>query len=115
MSGLITGLIASIPDMFAGGGKWMSMPLYSAAGIMGALIHDLAPRPEDIWSFSPFVDLNLWRLLRQLLRWKRDVIQRRLFELAAFNLSCNFLVLLIEALRWGVSCYVSGPQHVLSI
>jgi two-component system LytT family sensor kinase len=36
------------------------------------------------------------------LRWKRDVIQRRLLELAAFNLSCNFLVVLVEALRWGV-------------
>lgn len=100
VSGLITGLLASIPAMFDG--KWMSMPLYSAAGIIGALIHDLAPRPQDIWFFSPFVDLNLWRLLRQLLRWKRDVIQRRLLELAAFNLSCNFLVVLVEALRWGV-------------
>jgi len=107
VSGLITGLLASIPDMFVG--KWMSMPLFSAAGIMGALIHDLAPRPEDIWSFSPFVDLNLWRLLRQLLRWKRDVIQRRLLELAAFNLTCNFLVLLVEALRWGVRAIF--PTH----
>ncbi len=100
VSGLITGLIASIPDMFDG--KWMSMPLYSAVGIMGALIHDLAPRPEDIWGFSPFVDLNLWRFFRQLLRLKRDLIQRRLIELAAFNVACNFLVVLVEALRWGV-------------
>jgi two-component system LytT family sensor kinase len=100
VSGLITGLCASIPDMFDH--KWMSMALYSGAGIIGALIHDLAPRREDIWSFSPFVDLNLWRLLRQLLRLKRDVIQRRLLELAAFNLTCNFLVVLVEALRWGV-------------
>jgi two-component system LytT family sensor kinase len=100
VSGLITGLCASIPDMF--NDKWMSMPLFSAAGIIGALIHDLAPRREDIWFFSPFVDLNLWRLFRQLLRLKRDVIQRRMLELAAFNLACNFLVVLVEALRWGV-------------
>ncbi len=107
VSGLITGLIASIPDMFVG--NWMSMPLYSAVGIMGAVIHDLAPRPEDIWGFSPFVDLNLWRLFRQLLRLKRDVIQRRLMELAAFNLACNFLVVLVEALRWGVRA--TFPVH----
>jgi two-component system LytT family sensor kinase len=100
VSGLITGLCASIPDMF--NGKWMSMALFSAAGIIGALIHDLAPRKEDVWSFSPFVDLNLWRLFRQLLRLKRDLIQRRLLELAAFNLACNFLVVLVEGLRWGV-------------
>lgn len=107
VSGLITGLIASIPDMLVG--KWMSMPFFSAAGIIGALIHDLAPRPEDIWVFSPFVDLNLWRLLRQLLRWNRDKIQRRLLELAAFNLTCNFLVVLVEALRWGVCA--TFPTH----
>ena len=100
VSGLITGLLASLPDMFDG--KWMSMPLFSAAGIMGALIHDLAPRPQDIWVFSPFVDLNLWRFFRQLLRLKRDVIQRRLIELAAFNVACNVLVVLVELLRWGV-------------
>ncbi len=100
VSGLITGLIASIPDMFVR--NWMSMPLYSAVGIMGAIIHDLAPRPEDIWGFSPFVDLNLWRFFRQLLRLKRDLIQRRLIELAAFNVACNFLVVLVEALRWAV-------------
>ena len=100
VSGLITGMCASLPDMF--NDKWMSMALYSAAGLIGALIHDLAPRREDIWSFSPFVDLNLWRLFRQLLRLKRDVIQRRLLELAAFNLTCNFLVVLVEGLRWGV-------------
>ena len=107
VSGLITGLVTSIPDMVAG--KWMSMPLFSAAGIMGALIHDLAPRPEDIWGFSPFVDLNLWRFFRQLLRLKRDPIQRRLIELAAFNVACNFLVVLMEALRWGVCA--AFPVH----
>jgi len=108
VSGLIAGLCASIPDMFSG--KWMSMPLFSAAGIIGALIHDLAPRQEDIWFFSPFVDLNLWRLFRQLLRFKRDVIQQvRLIELAAFGVACNFLVVLVEALRWGVHSIYS--QH----
>ena len=100
VSGLITGLLASLPGMFDN--KWMSMPLFSAVGIMGAIIHDLAPRPEDIWGFSPFVDLNLWRFFRQLLRLKRNLIQRRLIELAAFNVACNFLVVLVEALRWSV-------------
>jgi two-component system LytT family sensor kinase len=100
VSGLITGLCVSIPDMFSG--KFMSMPLFAAAGIIGALMHDLAPRKEDIWSFSPFVDLNLYRFLRQLLRLNRNAIQRRVIELAAFNLICNALVVMAELLRWGV-------------
>lgn len=100
VSGLVTGLCVSVPDMIVG--KSMSMPLYAAAGILGALMHDLAPDKEDIWYFSPFVDLNLYRLLRQILRWNRNAIQRRVVERAAFNVACNAIVVLTEMLRWGV-------------
>lgn len=102
VSGLITGLLVSIPDMFFGPGKYMSMPLFAATGILGAMMHDLAPQKEDIWYFSPFIDLNLYRLLRQMLFLKRSTIQRRIVQRAAFNTTCNALVVLAELLRWGV-------------
>src|SRR5581483_3650872 len=100
VSGLVTGLCVSVPDMFYG--KYMSMPLYAAAGLLGALMHDLAPQKEDIWYFSPFVDLNLYRLFRQILRWNRKAIERRVVERAAFNIACNGIVILTEVLRWAV-------------
>jgi two-component system, LytTR family, sensor kinase len=100
VSGLITGMCVSLPDMFAG--KWMSMPLFAAAGIIGGLMHDLAPRRDDIWYFSPFVDLNLYRFFRQILRWNRRAIERRVVTLAAFNITCNALVITTELLRWGI-------------
>src|SRR5258707_620988 len=87
VSGLVTGICVSLPDMFTG--KLMSMPLFSAAGLIGALMHDLAPRKEDIWYFSPFVDLNLYRFFRQVLRLNRAANQRRVAELAAFNAASN--------------------------
>jgi len=100
VSGLVTGLCVALPDMFDG--KYMSMPLFAAAGILGALMHDLAPEREDIWYFSPFVDLNLYRLLRQILRLNRTAIQRRVVERAAFNVACNAIVVVAELLRWGI-------------
>ena len=100
VSGLITGICVSLPDMF--GGKFMSMPLFAAAGIIGGLMHDLAPRKEDIWYFSPFVDLNLYRFFRQAFLLNRRGMERRVIELAAFNLMCNALVIITEMLRWGV-------------
>ncbi len=100
VSGLLTGLCVSLPDMFAS--KWMSMPLFAAAGIIGGLMHDLAPRKEDIWSFSPFVDLNLYRFFRQTLRLNRLAIERRVVKLAAFNVICNAMVITIELLRWAI-------------
>jgi two-component system, LytTR family, sensor kinase len=100
VSGLITGLCVSLPDMFAG--KLMSMPLFAAAGIIGGVMHDMAPRKEDIWHFSPFVELNLYRFFRQILRWDREQIERRVVKLAAFNLICNMLVIIIEMVRWRI-------------
>jgi two-component system LytT family sensor kinase len=100
VSGLVTGLCVSVPGMFHG--QYMSMPLFAAAGILGAVMHDLAPHPEDIWYFSPFIDLNLYRLFKQVLRMGRGAIQRRLVERAAFNVACNAIVVLTEVLRWGV-------------
>lgn len=107
VSGLVTGLAVSIPDMFDN--KFMSMPLYAAAGILGAIMHDLAPQREDIWYFSPFPDLNLYRLLRQALRLNPNAIQRRVLERAAFNVACYAIVITTEALRWGV--YLLFTEH----
>jgi two-component system LytT family sensor kinase len=100
VSGLLTGILVALPGIYRL--ELMSLPLFAAAGLIGALIHDLAPRREDIWHFSPFVDLNLYRLLRQALRLNRKAIQRRVVELAAFNVACNSLVVVAEMLRWGV-------------
>lgn len=100
VTGLITGLCVSVPDMFEG--RFMSMPLFAAAGLLGALMHDLAPVKEDIWHFSPFVDLNLYRLFRQIIRLNRNAIQRSVVERAAFNVACNAIVVITETLRWAV-------------
>lgn len=100
VSGLITGLCVCLPDVLTG--HFMSMPLYGAGGILGGLMHDLAPVKGDVWHFSPFVDLNLYRLFRQVLRINQQVIQRRVLELAAFNVVCNAIVVLAEFLRCGI-------------
>jgi two-component system, LytTR family, sensor kinase len=76
---------------------------------LGALMHDLAPSQEDVWHFSPFFDLNLYRLLRQILRLNRSAIQRQVVERAAFNVACSAIVVVTESLRWGV--YRSFSVH----
>src|SRR4051795_1455611 len=107
VTGLITGLCVSVPDMFEG--RFMSMPLFATAGLLGALMHDLAPVKEDIWHFSPFVDLNLYRLFKQILRLNRNAIQRSVVERAAFNVACNAIVVMTETLRWAV--FRSFSEH----
>ncbi len=62
VSGLVGGVICSLPATLSG--EYLAMPLYAAAGVLGGLLRDLAPDPEDVWRFSPFFDLSLWRLVR---------------------------------------------------
>lgn len=100
VSGLVTGLCVCLPDMLTG--RFMSMPLFATAGLIGALMHDLAAQREDIWYFSPFIDLNFYHLIKHTVLLRRHRIQRRVVERAAFNLGCNILILIAEMLRWAV-------------
>lgn len=95
VTGLTSGVLISIPAMF--NGELMSMPLFAAVGVLGGLLRDIAPDKEAIWTFSPFPDLNLWRLAR-----KRDL------RLPAFSLLCILAILLAELLRSEIARF---PQH----
>jgi two-component system LytT family sensor kinase len=86
MSGLTGGILISLPAMFHG--EFMSMPVFAAVGTVGGLLRDLAPEKEDVWKFTPFVDLNLWR-----------VIRRRQLKRNFFSLACAFAIVLCEAVR----------------
>jgi two-component system LytT family sensor kinase len=85
VTGLLAGVLISIPAMF--NHELMSMVLFAAAGVLGALLRDVAPDKEAIWKLT-FPDQALFRLLR-----KRDL------RPAAFSLVCVLMILLAEFLR----------------
>src|SRR5713226_9507494 len=59
VTGLLSGVLISLPAMF--NGEYLTMPLLAAVGVIGGLLRDCASDTEDIWSFSPFFDLSLKR------------------------------------------------------
>src|SRR5690349_21287362 len=87
VSGLVTGICVSVPAMFAQ--EYMSMPLFSAAGVLGGLMRDLAYDEEDVWHFSAFIDLNVYRIIREAIQRKKTILERRTLERSGFNLLCN--------------------------
>src|SRR6266851_5881259 len=70
-TGLLSGVLISLPAMIVNH-EFLAMQLLAAVGVMGGLMRDCAPDTEDIWSFSPFFDLNLYRLFRQPWNLRRN-------------------------------------------
>jgi two-component system LytT family sensor kinase len=90
VTGLLSGVLISIPAMF--NGELMTMTLFAAVGVLGGLLRDVAPDKEFIWKFTMFPDLALVRLLR-----KGDL------RLPAFSIICVLMIALAELLRSSVA------------
>ena len=63
LSGGLGGALISLPASLHG--EWASLPLNVFAGIIAGQLRRFAPEQEDIWSFSPFIDLTLYRMIRR--------------------------------------------------
>jgi two-component system LytT family sensor kinase len=63
VSGLIAGGLACIPAVLQG--ELLAPVVMLAAGALGGLSRRLVPNRDDVWTFSPFIDLNLYRWFRQ--------------------------------------------------
>ena len=64
VTGLTTGIVVSLPAMMAH--ERLSMLLFAGIGVLGGLVRDCAPAPEDIWRFSPYFDLNVYRFFKEI-------------------------------------------------
>ncbi|MBI1898468.1 MAG: histidine kinase [Acidobacteria bacterium] len=101
VTGLISGVLIALPA--TAHGELLAMPLFAGVGVLGALVRDVAPKPEEVWRFSP-LDLGLFHLSRQ-----NEKLSQRLFHtvfLAA--------ILFSEFLRW-VALQFFGPNVIFSI
>src|SRR5215471_12561589 len=48
--------------------EYLTLPFNIGVGILAGILRDLARDPEEIWSFSPFIDLSVYRWVRKMVR-----------------------------------------------
>jgi len=89
VTGLLSGILISLPAVFT---DPLVMPLFAGVGVLGGLLRDLAQDPEEVWRFSPFFDLNIYRFFRENKDHRRT----------AFHLIFPAGILVAEALRQAV-------------
>ncbi|MGD0868075.1 MAG: sensor histidine kinase [Bryobacteraceae bacterium] len=63
ITGLVSGILISLPTFLRG--EFLTLPLFAAIGVLGGLLRDLAPSPEEVWRFSPFFDLSIYRFFKE--------------------------------------------------
>src|SRR5689334_19517939 len=60
--GWMAGMMISIPAMWHG--EILALPVFALVGLGGGLLRDSASQKEEIWRFSPFPDVNVYRIFQ---------------------------------------------------
>jgi two-component system LytT family sensor kinase len=100
VTGLLSGVLISLPAVFAG--EHLAMPLLAGIGVLGGLLRDLAPNPDEIWRFS-FFDLSIYRFFKESKNYQR----------ASFHLLFFAGLLVAEAVRRGTAKVAAADVFLL--
>ncbi len=71
-AGSLGGVLMGLPALLHG--EWAAMPFDVLCGLLAGQMRALAADKDDIWSFSPFIDQSIIRLIR------RNLPRPRLFD-----------------------------------
>jgi two-component system LytT family sensor kinase len=72
LAGSLGAVLMAIPALLHG--EWAALPFGVLSGFIAGQLRTMAADKEDIWSFSPFIDLSIYRLIR------RNLPRPRLFD-----------------------------------
>jgi two-component system LytT family sensor kinase len=71
-AGSLGGVLVGFPALLHG--EWATLPFILLCGFISGQLRTMALDKDDIWSFSPFIDLSIYRLIR------RNLPRPRLFD-----------------------------------
>src|SRR5438477_12251122 len=63
VAGAVGGGFVALPGLLHH--EWLGLPFNLLAGLIAGMLRNLATVREDIWSFSPFIDLSVYRWIRR--------------------------------------------------
>jgi len=72
LAGSLGGMLLGLPALLHG--QWAALPFNVLSGFIAGQLRAMALDKDDIWSFSPFIDLSIYRLIR------RNLPTPRLFD-----------------------------------
>ncbi len=100
--GWMAGMMISIPAMLST--QILTLPVYALVGLGGGLLRDSATVKEEVWTFSPFPDVNVYRIFQH----------GREFRSALFHFYFTAGVLATEFLRQALGAAFRGKLFTLA-
>src|SRR5579871_4493289 len=112
-AGMVGGSLLALPALLHG--EWATLPFALISGFLSGQLRKLADDQEEIWSFSPFADLSIYRWLRRNLPRPRPFEWQTMFfvmivalrfmqtELSRYLPRATFS---IESPTWWVECLI---------
>ena len=69
LAGAIGGALLAFPALFYG--EYLTLPVNVIAGAVAGVLRHFCRNEEEIWTFSPFIDLSIYRWMKRILRYPR--------------------------------------------
>ena len=104
-AGAMGGALLALPEALSSG-AWLMLPVNVVIGLVSGQLRELAPHREEIWKFSPFNYLSLYRWIRRAEPRPSFDDWQMVFLLAILGL--RFLQL--EAIARWMPNYAYGPH-----
>src|ERR1700758_882467 len=102
LAGSVGGALMSLPSLLHG--EWAAMPFHILCGFLAGQLRAMASDRDDIWSFSPFIDQSMFRLIR------RNLPRPRLFD---WQVMFGFTIVGLRFVQTELSQYF--PRSIYSI
>ena len=69
LAGTMGGALLAFPALFYG--EYLTLPVNMVAGLVAGTLRHFSRNEEDIWTFSPFIDMSVYRWVKRNLRRPR--------------------------------------------
>ncbi len=102
-AGVLGGMLMALPAVLHG--EWATMPFNALCGLIAGQLRTMALDKDDIWSFSPFIDLSIYRLIR------RNLPTPRLFD---WQIMFFFTIIGLRFVQEQLARYFPNSIHSLN-
>lgn len=68
-AGVLGGTLLALPALPYG--EFLTLPFNILAGVIAGLLRHFCRNEEEIWTFSPFIDMSIYRWMKRILRYRR--------------------------------------------